>query len=124
MKKLLLIALMTIGFFTLSNAQMFYTITNNSPYNVDFKMGDSGPVNGVYYPLITANGGVQTGTFTSPLIFPLAFGSTNALGCTAFQSVAGAPSAGTVPFTCFVISTMSHTLQQFGFFYVLNVTIN
>ncbi len=123
MKKLLFIALFTIGLFTVSNAQMFYTITNQSAFNTDFKMGDAGGVNGVYYPVIAAGGGVQTGTFTSPLVFPLAFGATNSLGCTAFQSVAFAPSAGITPFTCFVVTSMSYTLQQFGFFYVLNVVI-
>jgi len=123
MKKLLFIALFSFGLFTVSNAQMLYTIENQSAFDVDFKMGDAGGVNGVYIPNIPS-GTTVSGNFTSPLVFPLQFGSQNTLGCTAFQSVASAPSAGAVFFTCFVPGTMGHTLQNFGFFYVLNVEIS
>jgi len=126
MKKLLFIALFSIGLFTVSNAQMFYTITNNAPFNVDFKMADSGPINGVYHPFIAGGGGVQTGSFGSPIVFPLQFGS-NILGifpCSAFQSVAVSPSANITGFSCVAANTMSYTIAPFGFFQILNVTIN
>jgi len=123
MKKLLFIALFSIGLFTVSNAQMLGTVTNNSPYGTDFKMGDASGVNGLYIPFIAPFGGTSPANFTSPLVFPLQFGATNSLGCTAFQSVVFAPSAGATPFTCFVFSTMSYTLVPFGPFFILNVVI-
>ena len=102
MKKLLFIALFTIGFFTVSNAQfMTYNLTNtSSTVTWDYKMTDAGS------GTVTSETGILPGTSRSGVVsgfgFALEFKAANSNGCGAYQLVPGPTTGVGVPIACAV----------------------
>lgn len=120
MKKLFFAVILSIGFFTVSQAQvLFYTVDNQSSYAWDFKIGDTAG-NGMYHPPFF---GVVNGSFNN-FSGVVEFGGSNSIGCNAYQSPITAPSAGPVPFPCWVPNVMNYNFIQFGVFFILNVEIS
>ncbi len=81
MKKLLLLAFLTVGFFTMSHAQLLtYNLTNSSSTQTwDYKMADAGSA-GVTYELGILPGTNRSGVVTG-FAFPLQFKAANSAGC-------------------------------------------
>jgi len=98
MKKLLFLALFTIGFFSINAQVCTYTLTNSSPVNWDYKMVDAGPT-GVIYELGIIPTGVRTG-FIPNFAFNLAFKCQNANGCGTSQNILGPTPGVSVPILC------------------------
>lgn len=125
MKKLLFIALFSIGCFTISNAQfLVYTVTNNSPAVWNYGMADQGSGSTVYeldiLPTQVRNGVV------SGFGFNLEFKAENSNNCGGYQLVTGAPAAGSVPMICSSFAAFNYSVVEVfpGFLYTLNITFN
>ena len=93
-------ALLTIGFFTFSQAQFLtYNLTNTSLTDTwDYKMVDAGSA-GVTYELGILPGTSRSG-FVSGFAFPLEFKASNSNNCGTYQFVPGPTTGVSVPFTC------------------------
>ncbi len=100
MKKLLFIALFSIGVFTISHAQFLtYNLTNSSTtLTWDFKMSNAGST-GTTSELGILPGTNRSGTVSS-FAFPLEFKAQNSAGCGTTQFVPGPTSAVNVPIVC------------------------
>ena len=87
MKKLLFVALFSIGCFTISNAQfLVYSVTNyNASVTWDYAMADAGPTPAIYH-LGIAPGASVSGVISN-YAFPLEFKCQNSNGCGTYQFV-------------------------------------
>ena len=111
MKKLLLLALFTIGFFTLSHAQFLtYNLTNSSStVTWDYKMADAGSA-GVTYELGILPGTSRSGV-VSGFAFPLEFKAANSNGCGTYQFVPGPTTGVSVPIACSVPTGLKYQVN-------------
>ena len=86
MKKLLLLALFSIGCFTISNAQfLVYSLNNSGADQWDYKMVDAGPTGPITHLNINPNQTVSG--VISNFGFPLQFKCENSNGCGTSQIV-------------------------------------
>jgi len=102
MKKLLLLAFLMVGMFTISNAQFLtYTLTNTSSTQTwDYAMADNGS-GIVTNELGIVPNGVRTG-FVPGFAFNLFFKAQNNLGCGTSQTVPGPTTGVGIPIPCLV----------------------
>jgi len=100
MKKLLFIALFSIGFFAVSQAQINYTIDNQSADKWDFGM-NHGNLPGPVYEYGIIGGTTVTGTIATTMSFPFNMAANDGASCfgTASASVPGTGSL-TFPSSC------------------------
>lgn len=101
MKKLLLIALLSFGIFSVSNAQAFltYNIENtSSTVSWDYAMADAGPTPAIY-ELNILPGQIRTGLISN-FAFNLDFKCQNSNGCGTSQTIPGPTPGVGVPIPC------------------------
>lgn len=112
MKKLLFLALFTLGFFTVSNAQyLTYNLTNGSSTATwDYKMADAGSA-GVTYELGILPGTSRSGV-VSGFAFPLQFKTSNSNGCGTSQFIPGVTPGVSVPITCIVPTGLKYKVEE------------
>ena len=98
MKKLLFIAVFSLGFFTVSHSQfLIYSLTNSGSDTWDYKMANAGSST-VTYELGILPTQVRTGVVSS-YAFPLEFKAANSNGCSTYQFVPTTTTGVLVPIT-------------------------
>jgi len=113
MKKLFIIALFTIGIFSVSNAQwMTYSLTNSGADTWDLKMADAG-IAGSTAELGILPGQVRTGLRGPGFAFPFEFKCQNSNGCGTYQFVPTTTSGVLVNITnCGTPTALKYRFEQ------------
>jgi len=111
MKKLIFIALFSIGIFTICNAQFLtYTLTNSSStVSWDYAMVDAGPTPAIYELGIVPNS-VRNGVISN-FAFPLEFKCQNTNGCGTYQFVPGVTPGVYVPIVCGIPTAIKYQVN-------------
>jgi len=113
MKKLLIIALFTLGIFSVSNAQfMTYSLTNSGVDTWDLKMADAG-IAGSTAELGILPTQVRTGVRGPGFAFPFEFKCQNNNGCSTYQFVPTTTPGVLVPITnCNPNTVLKYRFEQ------------
>lgn len=100
MKKLIFIALFSIGIFSISQAQTFtYYLYNSSPTDSwNFALDDAGPTGAIYELNIMPNDS-RTGSFSN-FAFQLEWKAEDSNNCSIYQNNAGPTAVITAPTSC------------------------
>ena len=112
MKKLLFIALFSIGLYSVSNAQfVIYTATNSGIDTWEMGMANAGMPGVATYELAILPTEVRTGVIGPGFAFPFEFKAGNQNGCGTYQFVPATTNGVFVPIACGTPTSLKYRLE-------------